>query len=89
MITDKPDVERDAVADVWSAAGGEVLRLGRFWDPPTLDPKRVRVYGADSYCQKSNLDQTIPALTALGFGPHFDKIFRSNALGLLQRVGAL
>lgn len=51
VITDKPDVERDAVAGVWSAAGGEVLRLGRFWDPPALDPKRVRVYGADSYCQ--------------------------------------
>ena len=50
MITDKPDVERDAVADVWSAAGGEVLRLGRFWDPPALDPTCVRVYGADSYC---------------------------------------
>lgn len=51
MISDKPDVERDAVADVWSAAGGEVLRLGRFWDPLALDPERVRVYGADSYCQ--------------------------------------
>ncbi len=51
VITDKPDVERDAVADAWTAAGGEVLRLGRFWDPPALDPKRVRVYGADSYCQ--------------------------------------
>lgn len=51
VISDKPDPERDAVADAWSAAGGEVLRLGRFWDPPALDPKRVRVYGADSYCQ--------------------------------------
>jgi len=51
VITDKPDLERDAVADAWSAAGGEVLRLGRFWDPPALDPKYVRVYGADSYCQ--------------------------------------
>jgi hypothetical protein len=51
VITDKPDVERDAVADAWLAAGGEVLRLGRFWDPPALDPKCVRVYGADSYCQ--------------------------------------
>jgi hypothetical protein len=51
VITDKTDVERDAVAEAWSAAGGDVLRLGRFWDPPALDPKRVRVYGADSYCQ--------------------------------------
>jgi hypothetical protein len=51
VITDKPDVERDAVAEVWSAAGGEVLRLGRFWEPPPLDRSCVRVYGADSYCQ--------------------------------------
>jgi ATP-grasp domain, R2K clade family 2 len=51
VISDKPDVERDAVAEVWSAAAGEVLRLGRFWDPPPLDPGRARVYGADSFCQ--------------------------------------
>ena len=51
VISDKPDIERDAVADVWSAAGGDVLRLGRFWDPPALDPQRVRLYGSDSYCQ--------------------------------------
>ena len=51
VLTDKPDVERDAVAEAWAAAGGEVLRLGRFWDPPALEPRRVRVYGADSYCQ--------------------------------------
>ena len=64
VISDKPDPERDAVADAWSAAGGEVLRLGRFWDPPPLDPKRVRVYGADSYCQvlaqKLGLDLVSP-----------------------------
>ena len=51
VISDKPDTERDAVADVWSAAGGEVLRLGRFWDPPAPDRTRVRVYGADTFCQ--------------------------------------
>jgi hypothetical protein len=51
VISDKPDIERDAVADAWAAAGGEVLRLGRFWDPPPLDPKQVRVYGADTFCQ--------------------------------------
>jgi len=51
VISDKPDPERDAVAAVWEAAGGEVLRLGRFWEPPPLDPDRVRVYGADAFCQ--------------------------------------
>lgn len=51
VISDKPDVERDAVADVWSAAGGDVLRLGRFWDPPALHAARVRVYGADTFAQ--------------------------------------
>ncbi len=51
VISDKPDPERDAVAAAWEAGGGEVLRLGRFWDPPPLDPKRVRVYGADAFCQ--------------------------------------
>jgi len=50
VISDKPDLERDAVAEVWSAAGGEVLRLGRFWDPPPIDPRRARVYGADAFC---------------------------------------
>jgi hypothetical protein len=51
VISDKPDLERDAVAAVWEAAGGEVLRLGRFWEPPPLAPDRVRVYGADAFCQ--------------------------------------
>ena len=50
VISDKPDLERDAVAEVWSAAGGEVLRLGRFWEPPAIDPRRARVYGADAFC---------------------------------------
>jgi hypothetical protein len=51
VIPDKPDIERDAVADIWSVAGGDVLRLGRFWDPPGLDPQRIRLYGGDSFCQ--------------------------------------
>lgn len=51
VISDKPDAERDAVADVWQHAGGEVLRLGRFWEPPPLDRTRVRLYGAETFCQ--------------------------------------
>lgn len=51
VISEKPDPERDAVAAAWEAGGGEVLRLGRFWEPPPLDPGGVRVYGADAFCQ--------------------------------------
>lgn len=50
IISDKPDVERDALADAFAKGGGEVHRLGRFWDPPVFEPKTVRVYGADSFC---------------------------------------
>lgn len=50
LVSDKPDVERDALADAFAQGGGEVHRLGRFWDPPVFDPATVRVYGADSFC---------------------------------------
>ena len=49
LISDKPDAECDSLADVWEQHGGEVLRLGRFWDPPALDVTRVRVYGSTSF----------------------------------------
>lgn len=51
IISDKPDRERDALASAWEDAGGEVLRLGRFWDPPPLVRERVRLYGSDSFSQ--------------------------------------
>jgi hypothetical protein len=44
-IPGKPDVERDAVAREWRQAGGTVVRLERFWQPPALPAERVRVYG--------------------------------------------
>ena len=50
LISDKPDVERDAVAEAFARGGGAVRRIARFWDPPALDPNTVRVYGADSFC---------------------------------------
>lgn len=50
LIPDKPDEERDALADAFAEGGGVVHRLGRFWDPPMLSPNSVRVYGADSFC---------------------------------------
>jgi hypothetical protein len=65
LISDKPDVERDALADAFARGGGEVHRLGRFWDPPVFDPATVRVYGADSFClvlqQKLGFDLCSPA----------------------------
>lgn len=49
LIPESSDAERDAVASVWEQNGGEVLRLGRFWDPPALDVHRVRIYGGTSF----------------------------------------
>ncbi|AZZ93396.1 DUF4343 domain-containing protein [Hahella sp. KA22] len=51
VIPEKNDPERDSVAAAWSAAGGEVSRLGRFWEPPSYDPVKVRVYGNDTFAQ--------------------------------------
>ena len=50
LIPDKPDVERDSLAESFARCGGEVHRIGRFWDPPSFEPWAVRVYGADSFC---------------------------------------
>jgi hypothetical protein len=50
LVPERTDVERDSVAACWAQHGGEVVRLGRFWEPPVLDPQRVRVYGNDTFC---------------------------------------
>ena len=50
IIPEKADIERDAVADVWQEQGGKVLRLGKFWQPPELDPCKVHVYGNHTFC---------------------------------------
>lgn len=64
LISDKPDVERDGLAEAFARQGGVVQRIGRFWAPPTFDPATVRVYGADSFClvlqQKLGLRLTSP-----------------------------
>ncbi len=44
------DPERDHVALAWTAEGGAVLRLDRFWEPPALETARVRLYGNDTFC---------------------------------------
>lgn len=62
LIPAKADPEREAVAAAWP---GEVLRLDRFWDPPDLDPEKVRLYGPDTFClvlaQKLGLHLISPA----------------------------
>lgn len=50
IIPEKPDPERDSIAQVWKNNGGQVIRLGRFWDPPKLENKNVRLYGNNSFC---------------------------------------
>ncbi len=50
IIPDKSDIERDSVAESWQNLGGEVLRIGKFWQPPELDPCKVHVYGNDTFC---------------------------------------
>jgi len=50
IIPEKADIERDAVAEVWQERGGRVLRLGKFWQPPELNPCKVHVYGNDTFC---------------------------------------
>lgn len=90
LIPDKPDIERDALAAVWEQNGGEVLRLGRFWDPPSLDPSRVRLYGNDSFClvlqQKLGLPLCSPPDDLLLSIPP-DYLKRSIAKALLRDAG--
>jgi ATP-grasp domain-containing protein len=73
VIPEKHDAERASVAEAWRRAGGEVVTLGRFWEPPALDPASVRCYGNDTFClvlaQKLNLTLISPADDFLRFVP--------------------
>jgi hypothetical protein len=64
VIPEKSDTERNAVAEVWQAQGGEILRLGRFWDPPEINRSQVCLYGNDTFClvlaQKLQLELLSP-----------------------------
>lgn len=64
LIPDKDDVERDAVANVWSKNGGELLRIAKFWNPPLLDGKEIRIYGNNMFClilaEKLGMDLVFP-----------------------------
>ena len=65
LIPDKPDEERDAVANAWRESGGEVIRLARFWETPALENESVCVYGGSNFslvvAQKLGLELISPA----------------------------
>ena len=50
LIPDKDDIERNSIAKTWEANGGEVKRIGKFWERPDTDGKNVALYGYDSFC---------------------------------------
>jgi len=50
LIPDKIDVERDSIAESWKKNGGEVQRIGKFWERPNIDSeKRITIYGVDTF----------------------------------------
>lgn len=64
VIPDKTDIERDAVAKAWERHGGNVIRIGRFWEPPKMEREKIRLYGNHIFCmilaQKLNLELISP-----------------------------
>jgi hypothetical protein len=64
VIPTRQDDERDVVAATWVRLGGLVERLDRFWEPPPLDARCVRLYGSDTFClvlaQKLGIDLVSP-----------------------------
>jgi hypothetical protein len=49
LLPDKPDVERDSIANTWIKNGGEVLQIQKFWEKPQTESKRITIYGNDSF----------------------------------------
>lgn len=84
VVPERGDIERDAVAQAWQTGGGELLRLGRFWDPPPLEAARVRPYGNDAFClvlaQKLGLEPVSPPDDMLG---HLDASLLGRAIELV------
>jgi hypothetical protein len=64
LVPEKQDLERDEVARVWCTLYGQVLRVGKFWEPPDVEPATVRLYGGESFClvlaQKLGLELVTP-----------------------------
>jgi hypothetical protein len=49
LLPMKADIERDAVAFAWESAGGDVLRLDKFWIRPDVDARSVVLYGPHAF----------------------------------------
>ena len=50
LIGNKPDIERDAVAESWLQNGGEIKRIGKFWERPNINyNRRITIYGIDTF----------------------------------------
>lgn len=50
LVPEKTDEERDLVINTWQRLGGEVQRLGRFWEKPAgLEGRKVAIYGNDTF----------------------------------------
>jgi hypothetical protein len=64
LIPEKSDSERDLVADAWVKSGGQVQKIGRFWEPPIIEASRARIYGNDTFAlvlaQKMALELVSP-----------------------------
>ena len=50
LIPNKPDIERDEIANEWIKNGGEVKRIGKFWIKPAISNHRISIYGYDTFC---------------------------------------
>jgi len=49
LIPEKADSERESVAKAWIKNGGEVIRIGKFWERPTSLSGRISIYGNDTF----------------------------------------
>ena len=50
LIPDKADVELTRVSEAWIARGGNVQRVGRFWEYPRIGERvRVTIYGPEMF----------------------------------------
>ncbi len=52
-------------------------------------PSDKLMWGSDCYDQPGMLERYVPALEKLGYGPDFEKIFRTNALGIFEKLGVV
>ena len=45
LIPEKSDTERGLVADIWKSNGGYVMQIGKFWERPDTNSKRITILG--------------------------------------------